>query len=371
MELMQILAAAARRGASDIHLKAGKPPTFRINGDMFQYRECPRIPPEDLSRVAASIMTSFQRDRFAQSNELDMSYSAPGVGRFRVNIFQQRNMVGMVFRAIPLQIRSIDELRLPPVLKEIALEPRGIVLVTGTTGSGKSTTLAALIEHINTHRSNHVMTVEDPIEFVFRDKKCIVNQREVGVDTASFSAALKSALRQDPDVILVGEMRDRETVETALMAGETGHLVLSTVHTLDAAETINRIISVFPPHQHKLVRVQLGSTIRAIIGQRLVPTSDGKGRVAALEILRNTARVREMIEDKERVREIPDAIAEGAVSYGMQSFDQALMKHLKAGQISFEEALRQASNPNNFKLRVRGIESTSDSKWDTFENQVS
>ena len=369
MELNDVLAIAMKSGASDIHLKAGLPPMFRINGSLVPLKDGKRTAPEDLSRMALSIMNNFQRERFKQFNELDLAYGVPGLGRFRVNVFQQRGTVGIVLRVIPFKVRSLDELGLPPVLKTIAMEERGLILVTGTTGSGKSTTLAALIDHINTHNTCHVMTVEDPIEFLIRDKRSIVNQREVGVDTMSFSQALKSALRQDPDVILVGEMRDIETIETALLASETGHLVMSTLHTLDATETISRIVSVFPPHQQRQIRLQLGAVLRAVICQRLVPTIDGKGRIAALEIMRCTARIREMVEDKDRTKEIQDAIAEGHVSYGMQTFDQALMLHFTARLISYEEALRQATNPSNFALRVQGIASASDSKWDNFEGQ--
>jgi twitching motility protein PilT len=367
MELNEILAVAARRGASDVHMKAGQPPMVRLNGTLLPFKDAPRLAPDQLARMAAGIMTPYQRERFKQSHELDLSHSVQGIGRFRVNVFQQRGAIGMVMRTIPTTIQTIDELGLPTVLKKIALEPRGLVIVVGTTGSGKSTTLAALVEHINQTRPGHIMTVEDPIEFVFRDKRCLVNQREIGVDTLSFADALRSALRQDPDVILVGEMRDLETIETAMTAAETGHLVLSTVHTMDAAETINRVLAAFPPHQQRQVRLQLGAVLRAVIGQRLVPTADGKGRVAALDVLRVTPRVRELIEDEGRIREIPDAIAEGGTSYGMQSFDQSLMMHLKAKRITYEEALRQSTNPSNFALRVRGIESTSDSSWENFD----
>src|SRR5688572_5283095 len=367
MELNDILAIAMKSGASDIHLKAGLPPMFRINGSLVPLKDGKRTAPEDLSRMALSIMNNFQRERFKQFNELDLAYGVPGLGRFRVNVFQQRGTVGIVLRVIPFKVRTLDELGLPPVLKSIAMEERGLILVTGTTGSGKSTTLAGLIDHINTYNTCHVMTVEDPIEFLIRDKRSIVNQREVGVDTMSFSQALKSALRQDPDVILVGEMRDVETIETALLASETGHLVMSTLHTLDATETISRIVSVFPPHQQRQIRLQLGAVLRAVICQRLVPTKDGKSRMAALEIMRCTPSIREMVEDKDRTKEIQDAIAEGHISYGMQTFDQALMLHFTAGRISYEEALRQATNPSNFALRVQGIASASDSKWDNFE----
>lgn len=367
LDLNDILSVAIKGAASDIHLKAGLPPMFRVNGRLIPLKDAARISAEEMNRMAVSMMNSFQRERFKQSSELDLAYGIPGLGRFRVNIFQQRGAVGIVLRAIPFKVRALAELRLPKVLEAIAMEERGLVLVTGTTGSGKSTTLAGMIDHINTHKTVHIMTVEDPIEFLIRDKRSVINQREVGVDTLSFSHALRSALRQDPDTILVGEMRDLETMETALTAAETGHLVMSTLHTLDATETIARIVSVFPPHQQRQVRLQLGAILKAVISQRLVPTSDGKGRVAALEIMRNTPRIRELIEDKERTREIPEAIADGHVTYGMQTFDQALMLHFKNGVISYEEALRQATNPSNFALRVQGIQSTSDAKWNDFE----
>lgn len=342
---------------------------FRVNGRLVPMKDAARIAPEEMSRTAVSIMSNHQRERFKQFNELDLAYGVPGLGRFRVNIFQQRGTIGIVLRVIPFKVRSLNELKLPKVLETIALEERGLVLVTGTTGSGKSTTLAGMIDHINTHKTAHVMTIEDPIEFLIKDKRSVINQREVGVDTLSFGHALKSALRQDPDVILVGEMRDHETVETALMAAETGHLVLSTLHTLDATETISRIVSVFPPHQQSQVRLQLGAVLRAVISQRLVPTKDGKGRIAALEILRQTPRTRELVEDRERTKELSDAIAEGHTSYGMQTFDQALMQHFKTGRVSYEEAVRQATNPSNFALRVQGVESASDGTWSDFEGQ--
>jgi twitching motility protein PilT len=367
MELNDILQVALRTGASDIHLKAGLPAMFRVDGQLVPLKDGRRMTPEDVARVASGIMNDFQKEKFKQTNEVDLAYGIPGLGRFRVNVFQQRGTIGIVLRVIPFKIRSIEELMLPKVLEKIAAEQRGLVLVTGTTGSGKSTTLAAMIDHINATETCHIMTIEDPIEFLIRDKRSIVNQREVGVDTMSFGQALKSALRQDPDVILVGEMRDLETIETALAAAETGHLVMSTLHTLDATETINRIISAFPPYQQKQVRLQLGSVLRAVISQRLVPRADGRGRVPAIEVLLSTARVRELVEDKDRTKEIPDAIAQGHVSYGMQTFDQSLMWLLKSNVITYEEALRQATNPDDFALRVSGISGTSDSKWDNFE----
>jgi twitching motility protein PilT len=367
MELNDILAVALKGGASDIHLKAGLPPMFRVNGSLLPLKDAPRLPPEEISRMTLSIMNEHQRGKFQKHSELDLAYGVPGLGRFRVNAFQQRGTTGAVFRVIPLKIQTIEQLGLPKALEDISMEPRGLILVTGTTGSGKSTTLAAMIDHINTNRTSHILTIEDPIEFLVRDKRSIVNQREVGVDTEAFANALRSALRQDPDVILVGEMRDLETIEIALTAAETGHLVMSTLHTLDATETINRIVSVFPPHQQKTIRLQLASVLKAIVSQRLVPRADGKGRIAALEIMRNTSRVREMIEDQERTREISSAIAEGHSTYGMQSFDQSVMSLYTGKLITYKEALRQASNPDDFALRVSGVAGTSDSSWDNFE----
>ena len=370
MELNEILQTALRAGASDIHLKAGLPPMFRVDGGLVPLKDARRLPPEEIQRMALGIMNEYQREKYKQTNEVDLAYGVPGLGRFRVNIFQQRGTIGVVLRVIPFKIQSIEQLMLPKILEKIAGEQRGLVLVTGTTGSGKSTTLAAMVDHVNATETCHIMTIEDPIEFLIRDKRSIVNQREVGVDTMSFGQALKSALRQDPDVILVGEMRDLETIETALTAAETGHLVMSTLHTLDATETINRIISAFPPYQQKQVRLQLGSVLRGVISQRLVPRSDGKGRVPAIEVLLCTSRVREMIEDKDRTKEISDAISQGHVSYGMQTFDQSLMSLLKSNLITYDEALRQATNPDDFALRVSGISSTSDSKWDGFETKA-
>jgi twitching motility protein PilT len=367
MELNEILQIALRASASDIHLKAGLPPMFRIDGSLMPLKEARRLPPEEVARMASGIMNEFQKERFKQTNEVDLAYGVPGLGRFRVNVFQQRGTVGCVLRVIPFKILSIDQLMLPKVIEKLAGEQRGLILVTGTTGSGKSTTLAAMIDHINAAETCHIMTIEDPIEFLVRDKRSIVNQREVGVDTMSFGQALKSALRQDPDVILVGEMRDLETIETALTAAETGHLVMSTLHTLDATETVNRIISAFPPYQQKQVRLQLGSVLKGVVSQRLVPRADGRGRVPAIEVLLNTARVRELIEDKDRTKELTDAIAQGNVAYGMQTFDQSLMSLLRSSLITYEEALRQATNPDDFALRVSGISGTSDSKWDGFE----
>ncbi|MEZ4704365.1 MAG: type IV pilus twitching motility protein PilT [Bdellovibrionota bacterium] len=371
MNLNEVLTIAVRGKASDIHLKAGIPPIFRVDGALVPLKNGQRVTPDELVKIAQEIMTKDQIQKFQTQNEIDMSYGIPGVGRFRVSVFRQRGSVGMVFRIIPFKIFTIEELFLPKALEKIALEQRGLILVTGTTGSGKSTTLAALIEHINLNRTSHILTIEDPIEFLIRDRKSIINQREVGFDTGSFGVALRSALRQDPDVILVGEMRDYETIETALSAAETGHLVMSTLHTLDAAETINRIISVFPPHQQKQVRIQLASVLRGVVSQRLVPRADKKGRVAACEIMVTNSRIRELIEDENRTREITDAIQSGNISYGMQTFDQALMGLVKKRLITFEEAIRQSSNPDDFALRLQGISSGTDSDWNEFHKESS
>jgi twitching motility protein PilT len=369
MELNEILKVAIKGGASDIHLKAGLPPMFRVDGALVPLKNGDRIMPDEIQAMAFSIMNPVQKERFEEHREADLAYGIPGLGRFRVNVFQQRGTVGIVFRVIPFGVKTAQQLFLPKVVERISQENRGLVLVTGTTGSGKSTTLAAMIEQINSERTSHIMTIEDPIEFLIRDRRSIVNQREIGVDTHSFSNALRAALRQDPDVILVGEMRDFETIETALTAAETGHLVMSTLHTLDATETINRIISVFPPYQQKQVRLQLAMILKAVISQRLVPRADGKGRVPALEVLVSTALTRELIGDKDRTKELPDAISKGFSTYGMQTFDQSLMSLVKQGLVTYEEALKNVSNPDDFALRFRGIASTSDSNWNEFAEE--
>ena len=371
MELNDILTIAIKGLASDIHLKAGLPPLFRVDGALVPLKNAERLTPEQLHGIATAIMTPGQKNHFDKHHEVDLAYSIAGLGRFRVNTFMQRGTIGIVFRVIPFGVKTIEQLVLPKVVERVAMEPRGLVLVTGTTGSGKSTTLAAMIDYINTNRTCHIITIEDPIEFLIRDKRSIVNQREIGVDTNSFATALRAALRQDPDVILVGEMRDFETIETALMAAETGHLVMSTLHTIDAAETITRIVSVFPPHQQPQIRLQLASIIKGVISQRLVPRADGKGRVPAVEILVASARVRECIADPEMTKELNDAIAKGFTTYGMQSFDQSLMQHVKAGRVTYEEALLNVSNADDFALRFKGISGTSDSSWDDFDKEQS
>ena len=326
LHINDLLKICSDRGASDLHLKAGSHPVIRVDGRLLPLTEQKRLMQEDTIAMAFSIMSARQKQKFKDNFELDMAYSVPGLGRFRCSVFQQRGTVGLVLRVIPVKILTIRDLALPPVLEQIAGERRGLILVTGTTGSGKSTSLAAVIDFINSTRTEHIMTIEDPIEFLHRDKKSLVNQREVEVDTKSFALALRAALRQDPDVILVGEMRDYETIETALTAAETGHLVLSTLHTLDATETVNRIISVFPPHQQKQIRLQLASVLKAIISMRLVPRADGKGRVPAVEVLRATSYIRDCVENKEKTKLIRDAITQGTSQYGMQTFDQSLYR---------------------------------------------
>jgi twitching motility protein PilT len=317
--------------------------------------------------MAYTMMNEKQRKHFDDFFEVDLSYGIPGLSRFRVSAYSQRGSVAMVFRIIAFGVPAFSSLNLPPILEKLSMEERGLILVTGTTGCGKSTTLAAMIDYINENRTCNIITVEDPVEYLHKDKKSIISQREIGFDTLTFANALKGALRQDPDVILVGEMRDLETIETALTAAETGHLVMSTLHTLDAAETVNRIISVFPPYHQRQVRMQLSNVIKGVISQRLVVRADGKGRVPAVEIMIGTARVRECIDDKEKTKQIPDAIAQGVTAYGMQSFDQSLMQLYTRKLITYEEAMRQSTNPDDFALKISGISSTSDLSWDQFE----
>ncbi|MFT4048839.1 MAG: type IV pilus twitching motility protein PilT [Solirubrobacterales bacterium] len=340
-------------GGSDLHIKVPAQPMMRLHGTLQPIEGTDKVMPDD----ALAVLRHITRDKpekfteFEQNGEVDFAYPLPGVARFRVNAFTQRGSCSIVMRAIGIDIKSVDELMLPPAVKQLASEERGVILVTGTTGSGKSTTLAAMIKQINDNEHKHIITLEDPIEFLHRDSNSIIQQREVGADTDSFGSALRRILRQDPDVILIGEMRDEETVQTALSSAETGHLVFSTLHTLNATESINRIIDFFPLHQNKQVRAMLAGTLKGIISQRLVPTIDGKGRVPIVEVMVATNRIKDMIENPEETAKIEEAIGEGAY-YGMQTFDQALLMHLKAGNISMEEALRAATSPNDFKLSV-------------------
>jgi twitching motility protein PilT len=358
----QAISQMVQRNASDLLLKVGRPPTIRLNGDL-QGLEMPPVKPEDLKLLAEQIMTPRQVKEFAEKKEADFAIGVPGVGRFRTNIYQQRGTLAFAFRAIPYEVKTVRELNLPAVLEEIALRPRGLVLVTGVTGSGKSTALASMINHINQNRRVNVITIEDPIEFLHRDVQSNISQREVGNDTLSFGTALRHVLRQDPDVILVGEVRDVETLDTALKAADTGHLVFSTLHTTDATQTINRILSFYPPHQHQEVRMLLSTALQAIVSLRLVPRADGRGRIPAAEVLINTAAVADNMRDIEKALHIPDLIAQGAVSYGMQTFDQSLMRWFKDGLISYESALFYSTNPNEFALRVSGVDSASDRKF--------
>ncbi|MBX7219784.1 MAG: type IV pilus twitching motility protein PilT [Blastocatellia bacterium] len=365
-----LLAIACSRGASDLHIKAGSYPFMRVNGELLPITDAQRLTQEDTLAMAFSIMNNRQKQRFKDYCEVDIAYGVSGLGRFRCNIFQQRGAVGMVLRVIPTAVRSIDELQLPASIERISDERRGLILVTGTTGSGKSTTLAAVIDHINRSRTEHIITIEDPIEFLHRDKKSFVNQREVDVDTRSFQEALRGALRQDPDVILVGEMRDLETIETALTAAETGHLVLSTLHTLDATETVTRIVSIFPPHQQKAIRLQLASVLRAVVSMRLVRAKDLMSRVPACEVLINTPYIRDCVVNQEKTPLIRDAIAQGVSQYGMQTFDQSLHDLLKKDLITYDQALAGASNRDEFILRTKGIQSSADQAREEMENKL-
>ncbi|UCH94679.1 MAG: type IV pilus twitching motility protein PilT [Candidatus Aminicenantes bacterium] len=371
MNIDDLLKIAVERGASDLHLKVGNHPVLRIDGQLHPLVELKRLMQENTIAMAFAMMNEAQKERFKEEHELDMAYSVAGLGRFRCNVFRQRGAVGIVLRVIPTQVKNVSDLNLPLVLERIAQERRGMVLVTGTTGSGKSTTLAAMIDFINTHRIEHIITIEDPIEYLHRDKKSIVNQREVGQDTNGFARALRASLREDPDVILVGEMRDMETIETALLAAETGHLVLSTLHTLDAPETINRIISIFPPHHQKQIRIQLASVLKSIISMRLLPRADMQGRVPAVEILINTPYIQECITEPEKTKLIKDAVQDGVSQYGMQTFDQSLYFLYQKGLITYDEALKWASNPDEFKLKKIGLQSAKEMSLEEMEKRMS
>jgi twitching motility protein PilT len=350
-----LLTTAAREGASDVYLKAGGYPVVRVHGEMRPARGWPRLTPEDTANIAAAIMNERHKERFKNEAEVDLSYQISGVGRFRCNVHRQRSTVSMVFRIITTQIKTVEELNLPSVITEIATERRGMILVTGSTGAGKSTTLSAMIEQINTTRTAHIITIEDPIEFAYKDKKSYLIQREVDSDTMSFKAALRGALRQNPDVIMVGEMRDVETIETALMAASAGTLVLSSLHTLDVTETIQRIIAMFPSQQQQGVRMMMASVLKAVISVRLVRTADGQGRIPAVEILRTSGLIRECIMQPERTSSIRDMLAKGG-GLGMQTFDQALLELYTKGTINLEDALMFATVPDDFMLLVNGLQ---------------
>jgi twitching motility protein PilT len=366
-----ICRTALEREASDIHLKVGAAPFFRRFGRLAADDAYLPLSEDDLREVIKEMTDEAQRTRLANDRQLDLGYGNDDLGRFRVNIYHQRGELRIAMRAIPSSIRSLEDLRLPKIVSQLARESRGLILVTGTTGSGKSTTLASMIDLLNQAEALHIVTVEDPIEYTHTDKLSIISQREVGVDVTTFAAGLKGALRQDPDVILVGEMRDLETIETAIMSAETGHLVMSTLHTLDAPETVTRVIQAFPDHQREQIRIVLSSVLKGIISQRLVPRADGSGLVPAVEIMVNTALVRDIIKDPTRSpRELTDAIAKGHISYGTQTFDQSLMSLYRLNHITYEEALAQATNPDDFALQVSGITSTSDARWDNFDSEA-
>jgi twitching motility protein PilT len=353
--LDRVLQAARQLGASDVHFKAGLPPIFRIKGDLRTVRDVPPLSREVVSEFAFSMMNDRLRDTFERNWDVDLAYSTQDGARYRVNVFQQRGQVGMVLRLIPPDVPPFEKLNLPPKVLQLADEERGLLLVTGITGSGKSTTLAAMVDYINAQRACHIVTIEDPVEYAFRDRRSVINQREVGFDTTSFAKALRAALRQDPDVVLVGEMRDHETTEIAMTAAETGHLVLSTLHTVDAVETINRIVSLYPPHQQIQARLQLLTVLKGVVSQRLLTRADGQGMVPAVEILVNTARVKELIADPKRTREIHDAIATGRDPYGMVSFDQCLTEMVHRKMVTYAEAAANATNAADFALHFRGF----------------
>ncbi len=361
-----VLQQMVQRSASDLHLKVGRPPTLRVNGDLVPL-DLPPLRPNDLVELAKELMTPQQLKDFAEERESDFATGVPGIGRFRVNVYLQRGTLAFALRIVPHRVPRLEELNLPPVLGELAMMPRGLILVTGVTGSGKSTALAAMIQHINERRQANIITIEDPIEFLHRDQKCHINQREVGTDTGSFGQALRRVLRQDPDVVLLGEIRDLETLDTALKAADTGHTVFSTLHTTDATQSINRVLSFYPPHEQAEVRFALASALAGIVSLRLVPRSDRSGRVPACEVLVNTPAVRDNIRDMTKALNIPELIREGTIQYGMQSFDQSLMSWYTKGAISYDSAAFYATSPNEFALRAQGVAGSSDTSWDNFE----
>jgi len=366
MNIRHILERTLQSAASDLHIKAGTAPTIRVDGSLFALDE-PEPTSQDLDNVVEQILTPKQRKQFEELNEIDFAFSIPGVSRFRANFYRQRGTVAMAFRQIPFGVPPLEALHLPPILSDLIKQPRGLILVTGTVGQGKSTTLASMVDHVNRTVSRNIITIEDPVEFLHRDELSMISQREVGLDTGSFHDGLKHILRQDPDIILIGEIRDQDTMKVAIMAADTGHLVLSTLHTPDAAQTINRIISFFPLHEHDEVRYLLASNLSAVVSLRLVPHKSGEGRVPAVEVMINTATISEYILDADKTPLIYKAIQEGVNQYGMQTFDQALMRLYKEDQITYEEAIKNCTNPAEFDLRARGIHSASDTSWESFE----
>ena len=370
MNIRAILEQTLQHRASDLLLKAGTAPTIRIDGELRPLDE-PEPSNQDLDGIVEHILTPKQKKIFYENNEIDFAFSIPGVSRFRANFFHQRGTVAMAFRQIPFGVPNMDQLNLPEVLADLTLKPRGLVLVTGTVGQGKSTTLASMIDNVNNTKARNIITVEDPIEFLHRDNLSLISQREVGLDTGTFHSGLKHILRQDPDIILIGEIREQETMRVALMAADTGHLVLSTLHTPGAAQTINRLLSFFPPHEHDEVRYLLAANLTAIVSLRLIPHKSGQGRVPAVEILINTPTISDYLLDPEKTPLIHKAMSEGVSQYGMQTFDQALMRLYSEDQIDYDQALKNCSNPAEFDLRARGIQSASDGTWDEFEAEAS
>jgi twitching motility protein PilT len=370
MYIDDLLKIAIEMEASDLHLKAGNHPQVRVAGQLVVLEKIPRLSVDDTENLAAEMMGEVQRARLQEDFDIDLAYSLSGFGRFRGSIYYQRSSIAIALRIIHFEIKSLKDLLLPDILEKISGYTRGLVLVTGTTGSGKTTTLASIIDLINATRHDNIITIEDPIEYLHRDRKSTISQREVGWDVKSFARGLRAALREDPDIILVGEMRDQETIETALTAAETGHLVLSTLHTLDAPETINRIVGVFPPHQQRQIRIQLASILRAVISQRLIPRKDGQGRVPAVEVMINTPYIAECISDRDKTYQIRDAIAAGISQYGTQTFDQSIYHLYEKNLISFEQGLRYSTSPDNFKLRVQGITSSADMAIEDMERDM-
>ena len=364
MDLLQLLTECVKRSASDLHLKSASRPILRVHGHLETQDDLPPVTRDFMRKTAMNMLGELRYNALMEGEEMDLGHTAPGIGRFRINLFLCQGDVRAVLRHIPEHIPAFEGLHLPKVLERLCQERRGLILVTGITGSGKSTTLAAMLDYMNRTRNDHIVTIEDPVEFVHEDKKCVISQREIGQDSTSFAQALRAALREDPDIILVGEMRDAETMEVALHAAETGHLVLSTLHTLNATETINRVISTFPPHQEDQIRDQLASVMQGIVSQRLVVRADGKGRVPAVEVMVGTGLIRDSIRSSEKTSNIPTVIAAGQAQYGMQTFDQSLLQLHRGELITYETARDAATNPDDFDLKVKGILSTGEMTWD-------